>query len=128
MPITFELDAASRRVNFTITGEVALREVLDTVRAVLEIPEFGPGFQVLSDHSGVERPITVPEVEDMLAYMRASRERFRDVRWAVVTQRPSSYVIMGLLSTLADLRVQMQVRVFTRMDEAEHWLAEGDSE
>jgi hypothetical protein len=122
MPISFELDAARRRVHFIITGVITLREVLEIVRAVLAIPEFGPEFQVLSDHRGVEQPITVPEVQEMLAHMRASRERFRDVRWAVVTQRPSSFVVMGLLSTLADLHVQMDVRVFTRLDEALRWL------
>jgi hypothetical protein len=58
----------------------------------------------------------------MLAYMRASRERFQGMRWAIVTHRPASYAMMGLLSTLADLRVQMEVRVFTRLHEAEQWL------
>jgi hypothetical protein len=54
--------------------------------------------------------------------MRASRERFQDMRWAIVTHRPGSYAIMGLLSSLADLHVQMEVRVFTRLDEATAWL------
>lgn len=122
MPITFAVDGEKRRVHVTVTGTFSLHDIIDTLKGVLAMPEFGPEFQVLSDHRGVERPASVQDVEDMLAFMRASRDRFQGVRWAVVTQRPSSYAIMGLVSTLADLRVQMQVRVFTRMHEAEQWL------
>lgn len=122
MSISFTLDAEKRRVHFIITGTFTLHDILDAVKSVLEMPEFGPGFQVLSDHRGVERPVSVQDVEDMLAFMRASRERFQNMRWAIVTHRPASYAMMGMLSTLADLHVQMQVRVFTHMARAEEWL------
>lgn len=122
MPISFTLNPEKRRVNFEVTGTFTLHDIIETIRSVLALPEFGPEFQVLSDHRGVERPATPQDVEDMLAFMRASRERFAGMRWAVVTHRPGSYVIMGLLSTLADLHVQMDVRVFTRVDDATRWL------
>jgi hypothetical protein len=125
MSISFTLDVENRRVHFIITGSLTLHDILDSLKALLEMPEFGPHFQVLSDHRGVERPASVQDVEDMLAFMRASRERFAGMRWAVVTHRPASYVIMGLVSTLANLRVQMEVRVFTRLNEAKAWL-DGD--
>ena len=125
MPITHTVDLEERRVHVAVTGSFTLHDILEMLRAVLAVPEFGPGFQVLSDHRGIEHPATVRDVEDMLAFMRVSRDRFQDVRWAIVTQRPSSYAMMGMLSTLADLRVQMQVRVFTRVDEARRWLDEG---
>lgn len=122
MPINFIWTPGTRRVSFTVGGTFTLHDILDALRSVLEIPEFGPGFEVLSDHRGVERPATVANVEDMLAFMREKRDRFQDVRWAVVTHRPASYAMMGLLSPLADLRVRMTVRVFTRMEDAEAWL------
>lgn len=122
MSIAFTLDAEKRRVHFIIEGTFTLQDIIDNLQSVLAMPEFGPGFQVLSDHRGVQRPVTVPEVEDMMAFMRASRERFLNMRWAIVTQRPSSYAMMGLLSTLAELHVQMEVRVFTQVAPAEQWL------
>jgi hypothetical protein len=122
MSITFRLDAEKRRVHSTVTGTFTLHDILDALKSVLAMPEFGPDFQVLSDHRGVERPATVQDVEHMLAFMRASRERFQGMRWAIVTHRPASYAMMGLLSTLADLRVRMEVRVFTRTADAEQWL------
>lgn len=122
MPITYTLDAEKRRVHFTISGTFTLHDILDSLKSVLAMPEFGPDFQVLSDHRGVERPATVQDVEDMLAFMRVSRERFRGMRWAIVTHRPTSYAVMGMLSTLADLHVEMDVRVFTRVDDATRWL------
>jgi hypothetical protein len=122
MPISFTLDAQKRRVHFIVTGTFTLHDIIDNLKSVLAMPEFGPGFQVLSDHRGVERPASVQDVEDMLAFMRASRERFQNMRWAIVTHRPASYAMMGMLSTLADLHVQMEVRVFTRLDEATRWL------
>jgi hypothetical protein len=125
MPIDFTLDPDKKRVNFTIAGTFTLDDIIGALKSVVAMPEFGPGFQVLSDHRGVERPATVRDVEDMLAWMREKRERFQDVRWAIVTQRPSSYAVMGLLSTLADLRVRMTVRVFTRLADAEAWLDGG---
>jgi hypothetical protein len=126
MPISFTLDADKRRVNFAITGTFALHDIIDSLKSILDLPEFGPHFQVLSDHRGVERPATVRDVEDMLAFMRASRERFAGMRWAIVTHRPASYAMMGMLSTLADLHVRMEVRVFTRPSEATAWL-DGES-
>lgn len=125
MPINFTRVPGMRRVHFTVAGTFTLHDILGALESVLEIPEFGPGYQVLSDHGGVERPATVRDVEDMLAFMRQERERFQDVRWAVVTHRPASYAMMGLLSALADLRVRMTVRVFTRLADAEAWLDEG---
>lgn len=122
MPIGFTFDAEKRRVHFAVTGTFTLHDILEGVKGVLAMPEFGPHFQVLSDHRGVERPATVQDVEDMIAFMRASRERFQGMRWAVVTHRPSSYAVMGLVSTLADLHVNMDVRVFTRLAEATQWL------
>lgn len=127
MPITFTFDGEKRRVCFDVTGTFTLHDILDAVKGVLAMPEFGPDFQVLSDHRGVERPATVQNVEDMLAFMRASRERFQGMRWAIVTHRPASYAMMGLLSTLADLRVRMDVRVFTRMHDARQWLDAADA-
>lgn len=122
MPIAFRLDAEKRRVICTVDGTFTIHDIIDTLDGVLALPEFGPHFQVLSDHRGVERPATVQDVEDMVAYLRASREQFQGMRWAIVTHRPRSYAMMGLLSTLADLRVQMEVRVLTRMEEATAWL------
>jgi hypothetical protein len=125
MPISFTLDAEKRRVHFIIEGTFTLQDIIDNLTSVLAMPEFGPGFQVLSDHRGVERPATVQDVEDMLSFMRASRERFLNMRWAIVTHRPASYAMMGMLATLADLRVQMEVRVFTHIAQAEEWLDNG---
>ena len=125
MAISFTLDAEKRRVRFTVAGTFTLHDIIDSVRSVLDLPEFGPHFQVMSDHRGVERPATVQDVEDMVAFMRDARERFQGMRWAIVTHRPASYAIMGLLRTLADLRLQMEVRVFTRVGEATAWL-DGD--
>lgn len=122
MPIDFTADPERRRVSFTVSGTFTLDDIIDALKSVLELPEFGPDFQVLSDHRGIERPATVQEVEDMLAWMREKRDRFQDMRWAIVTHRPASYAVMGMLSTLADLRVRMTVRVFTRIADAEAWL------
>ncbi len=124
MPLSFTCDPHERRVRVIVEGTFTLDDIVGMLRSVVAIPEFGPGFRVLSDHRGVERPATVQDVEGILAWMREKRDRFQDVRWAIVTQRPSSYVVMGLLSTLADLRVRMTVRVFTRLAEAEAWLDE----
>lgn len=122
MPISFTLEPEKRRVRFTVSGTFTLDDIIDALESVLELPEFGPDFQVLSDHRGIERPATVRDVEDMLAWMREKRDRFQDMRWAIVTHRPASYAVMGMLSTLADLRVRMTVRVFTHIAEAEAWL------
>jgi hypothetical protein len=122
MPISFILEPERRRVRFTVSGTFTLDDIIHALKSVLELPEFGPDFQVLSDHRGIERPATVRDVEDMLAWMREKRDRFQDMRWAIVTHRPASYAVMGMLSTLADLRVRMTVRVFTRIADAEAWL------
>lgn len=124
MPISFILEPEKRRVRFTVSGTFTLDDIIDALKSVLELPEFGPDFQVLSDHRGIERPATVQDVENMLAWMREKRDRFQDMRWAIVTHRPASYAVMGMLSTLADLRVRMTVRVFTKIADAEAWLGD----
>ena len=52
MPIEFSLDAEKRRVHSTVTGTFTLHDILEGLKSVLEMPEFGPHFQVLSDHRG----------------------------------------------------------------------------
>ena len=46
MPINFTRVPGMRRVHFTVAGAFTLHDILGALESVLEIPEFGPGYQV----------------------------------------------------------------------------------
>jgi hypothetical protein len=115
------LEADRRLVRFEIVGDFTLGEIFDNIGAALTHPEHRPGFDVLSDHIQIGRPITTAELEQVISHLATHAERLRGSHWAIVTRRPASYGMMRMLSAHA-ARIPLDVEVFQTLAEADEWL------
>lgn len=125
MPITHEIDYTRARVHVEVVGAFELKDIRATMAACMADPRLPEAFTVLSDHRRIGRPMTPQQLDGLLAQLDQAPERFRGVRWAIVSGQSGSYAMMRLLSASAELRVGMRVRVFLDLEEAERWLDSG---
>jgi hypothetical protein len=122
MPIAVRVIRRRSRVEAILRGDLKLDEILQAIDRTVADPDFQAGFDILSDHRLVERPITRPELEEMTQHLRHHSGSFAGTRWAVVTIQPASFGMMRILSVLAE-SVPMNVQVFRELEAAERWLA-----
>jgi hypothetical protein len=122
MPVHQEVDAARGRVIAKVYGEVTLEQMIATIDASVRDPAFRPGFDVLSDHLGIEKVITTQQLKGVVNHLRSLSQYMSGSRWAIVTRDPASYGMMRMLSVYAE-EIPMDVRVFKSMDQAEEWLS-----
>jgi len=121
MPVKTTVDKSSRRVSIHVSGAVAVMEVIAAVDAVIKHPDFGPGFEILSDHRDVEIPLTPDATKSWLGHLERAAEKVRGCRWAAVATNPASYGMMRMLSVL--IKELLVLEVFETMEDAERWLA-----
>ena len=121
MPIENWIDTTKHRVQAVLKGRVTLDEMLRAIDSSVEDPSFRNGIDILSDHTGLEKPIETDEAQRLAAHLRRLRDRFAGSRWAVVTEMQASFGMMRMLSVFLE-RIPMHLRVFYSIIEAERWL------
>ncbi len=120
MPATFLVDRETRIVRITLTGTVTTAESLAIIdRAAAEAG--GPGFDVYSDHVGLDAPATPEQVHAIVAHLGTHAAVFGGARWAVVVRRAVSFGMMRMLGAYA-AKIPLYVNVFTDPAEADAWL------
>lgn len=121
MPMEFTVNAERRRVEVVVTGRIAFDEIRRALDAAVAQPGFQPGFDILSDHTGLEEPISVADLEATLLHIESLAPCFANSRWAIATRNPASYGMMRMFSALAE-RIPLTVEVFRSREDAERWL------
>lgn len=121
MPVEVSVDGKRRLVVARLSGVLTLQEILGAIDGAAGDPLFGPGFDVLSDHTLVEEPITPAQAKEMVKHLRELADAFQGFRWAVVTVAPASYGMIRMVSALVE-PAGIDVRVFPSLAEAEAWL------
>jgi len=122
MPVDFKIDTERRLVVATVFDEISDTDIIETLNSSVSDPDFEPGFNVLSDHTRITRPITTEQVKLMVGHMESLSDHLAGARWAIVTNSPASYGMMRMLSVFAE-RVPIELQVFRDADEANRWLA-----
>ncbi len=126
MPVDFKIDTGPRLIVATVFGEISDTDIVEALNASVSDPDFEPGFNVLSDHTRITRPITTEQVKLMVDHMESLSNHLAGARWAIVTKSPASYGMMRMLSVFAK-RVPLELQVFRDADEANKWLASAKS-
>jgi hypothetical protein len=121
MPIKRWIEKDKKRVYAVLTGKISLDEMIATINDSVEDADFEPGFDVLSDHSGIEQPIATNQVKFLALHIEMLRNNFAGSRWAVVAKNEVSYGMMRMLSVYLE-KVPMQLEVFYTLEDAEKWL------
>lgn len=122
MPLRHHVDVKRRRVVATLSGEVSLAEMLDAITASVSHPDFEPGFDVYSDHTGITRVFTTDQARRLAGHLASLSEQMAGSRWAIVTDKEASFGMMRMLSVFAQ-EVPMELEVFRSPEEAEQWLS-----
>ena len=89
MSIRWRAEREARRLVFEIEGRFTLEEILDVINEAIEHPDFEPGFDVLSDHTGVERPITPNQAHGMVAHSTPGTSRSTPPRAPIDSRTPA---------------------------------------
>lgn len=116
------MDTARKRIVAKVSGAFTFPEILKAIDGSVHDPAFQRGFDVFSDHTEVEAPITPPDARAMVNHLENLSDFLAGARWAVVTATPASYGMLRMVSVLAE-RVPMDVQVFESLEAAEAWLA-----
>lgn len=121
MPITYQLDHASRRIWTVITDSVTDKDVMSHKEALRAEPAIGPDWAEVTDVRGVERLDVTP------AGIRAMTEWDSDTgqpqhRLALVVSKDLAFGLARMYQQSSGPRSD-RVGVFRTMEEAEAWLA-----
>lgn len=121
MPIDTDIDENRRCVVITISGDVTFPQLAEAISSSVRDPRFRPGFSIFSDHRKITQPISDAQTEQVIQFLEEIADVISGARWAMVSPRPESAEMRGRVSALAR-RVQLDMRAFASVEEAESWL------
>src|SRR3954467_12792299 len=110
MPIATEIDHKSKRVRFTLNGQIATAEMIQAIDDARAGLGDRAGYDVLSDNRGVTVPATAEQVKALVEKLRAI-ETFKARRAAIVVSSEASYGMMRMLSAMVE-PMQLELRGF----------------
>jgi hypothetical protein len=122
MPIVTRIEKDRKRVIAIVTGDLSIDEMINAINSSTKDPDFEPGFDVLSDHTGINEPISTTQAEALARHLDSMKEFYSGSRWAVVTKRAASYGMMRMLSVFLT-KVPMELQAFYSFEEAVTWLS-----
>ncbi len=122
MPIESSVDRLRRRIVVRVVGEFTFADIRSAIDAALGHPDFEPGFDLFSDHTGVRRPISTEEAKQMASYLEGFADQLAGMRWAALAATPESYGKLRMVEMLLR-NMPIEVQVFATRKEADAWLA-----
>ncbi len=121
MEFKYHIDKASRIVS--LTGEPSSLEVWkQTLLALFADPDFEAGFNFLSDRRRSEEPRSPDFIRAALAFLGSHADKMGRYKWATVVSTTVAYG-MGRMAQILSERTNVEVEVFTDIDEARRWLS-----
>jgi hypothetical protein len=122
MPISSRIEADRKRVYAVLWGKVTLDEMVGAVNRSAAGFSAGDRFDILSDHTGLEKAIETDEARSLALHLETLQEHFAGALWAVVTKKKASYGMMRMLAVFLE-RIPVTLRVFYSHADAEDWLS-----
>ncbi len=121
MAIHADVDVEARRVRFTVSGSIEVREVLRSLNDVAL--QFGdvPVREILSDHRSIDAPITPTQLNAVVGCIEKHAATFGGACFAVVTGSQASYGMMRMMTALLE-PIGVRVEVFSDIRQAREWL------
>jgi hypothetical protein len=123
MPIKYWIEKDKQRIRAEVSGKISIEDILNAIKDSINDPDFRPQFNILSDHTKIDKAITKTQVLHTTFNLKKFSEKIGGSKWAVVVNKKVSYGMMNMLSVYLET-VPMELRAFYSFDEAEEWLAE----
>lgn len=124
MPMHYQIDSEQGILFIVAEGDIGQAERFAAMQAWLSDPDFRPGLHTLADFSDATNVPSLPELEEIAAFMRQYAKKIGQIKIAIVTKRAVTFGVARQFSALAPGEF-LTVRVFKDRDEALAWLAEG---
>jgi len=124
MPMHYQIDSQQGMLFIVAEGDISQPERLTAMQAWLSDPDFRPGLHTLADFSDATNVPSLPELEEIAAFIRRHAKRIGRIKIAIVTKRPVTFGVARQFGALAPGDF-LTVQVFRDRDEALTWLAEG---
>jgi len=122
MPIEYRIEKDKKKVSAIATGIVSVEDMVRATTSIVKDPSFIPGFDILSDHTRIERPLETEQLKALVSHMTGLTTYCSNSRWVVVTSKVASYGMMRMLAAYLAI-VPMELQVFYSFDDAEKWLS-----
>src|SRR5262245_32031546 len=122
MPVTYEIDTASRIIPTTCSGQVTIEEVIDHFRELGRDPDCPAHLDVLLDLSG-ETTIPKPAyLREMVSEIRKLKDKVTFGNCAVAARTDALFGMLRVFAVIAEEYFR-EICVFRSIGEAETWLA-----
>ena len=119
MPVAYEIDKKRRLVVCTVTGPVAVEDVVRFREQLLGDSDFDPNFSQLVDATGITRTDIRPDQARSLA---EESPFSRNSRRALIAGSDLGFALLRVYEIVRGLRGDKQVRVFRNRAAAMEWL------
>ncbi|MFN8647335.1 MAG: hypothetical protein U0104_11260 [Gemmatimonadales bacterium] len=120
MPFTVSVDAARRRVLAVRTGDGRLDEIYASIDAVIDHPDYQPGFDILFDLREAEYLAEGREALAVARFLAARRDRIPG-RIALVPPAIHRLAIAARYLAVVDTHVGLEVQSFPTPAAALAW-------
>ena len=124
MPFEASFDSGRDLVTVTVTGAVPARQMLRSVRRVLDDPGFHPGIKCLTDMREAAHTADAEEVRRIAQLLNTYGEKLTGTLLAVVVGQAVTYGMLRMLQAQTN-GSPADLRVFYDIDEATRWLTAG---
>src|SRR5215211_4464848 len=125
MNFAYRIEPDRKRVIVTPVGVPDFPSSLEAITAVAADPAFGLDFGVLCDFRELQYSPSVSELTDVGRFL-SMPSIFKGHKVAIVVSSGSQLALGRILAAVANAW-GTHLSIFTRVDEAELWLAEGIS-
>ena len=122
MPVRVSIDVENDLVHRELHGRVSAEELLESIEAVVNDPDFHPGMKSLNDLRGVIHTTDKEYVMKIAEAMMGHADKLASAKVAVVV---SADVVFGMMRMLQSYISDspLDVKVFKDLEEAKDWLA-----
>ena len=121
MPIEVTIDKGRDLITRTLTGQIAIEEIIAGLQETAAHPDYHAGMKSLNDLRGFVPVSDSSNVRRIAEYLLANAAEREGLRAAIVVSRTVDYGMARMLQALADTP-SFSLAVFYDIDEAKQWL------
>lgn len=123
MSLTYDIDSDAGVMTVEIEGQTAHDDLMTTLRAWLNDPDFRPGLRTLCVTDGALSMPTLPELIEIVDLMKEYTKLIERRKVAIVSSRPMAFAVARQFGALAPGGL-FTVQVFRDRESAMEWLAD----
>lgn len=126
MPVETHIETDTGFRTHTVTGNVSLNEVYETVEDVYKLPDFNPGAPALWDLRGASIELPTEDVRHLADFIGKLVGEGAGGKVAIVVSEDFEVGLARMYETILSSQSCKPMKVFRDLAEAKRWLDEVD--